>query len=142
MLKSKIKETLRRMHAKQPHPPANEAEAIQTAKNNLIRPHLETLILARLSAGGTSSYAIAQSIQEESGGRIQIPEGSMYPALNRMLEQGYLTKHEPESGGGRPRICYQITPAGRVRLHALLNVFEDVCAGCEECFASLRGLRP
>lgn len=89
----------------------------------------ECLILARLSKSDTYGYEISQSIKAYSGGCFRIPEGAMYPTLYRMLGRGYITDYTFDSGKRQLRVYYQITPAGRNRLKALMNAYGEAHTG-------------
>ena len=85
----------------------------------------ECLILACLSKGDRYGYEISQSIKAYSGGCFRIPEGSMYPTLYRMLDRGYITSYNSDGEKRQLRIYYQITPAGRDHLKALMDAYGE-----------------
>jgi DNA-binding PadR family transcriptional regulator len=79
---------------------------------DLLRGHLDGLLLAVLADAPGHGYELAQRLRQRSGGDVGVPEGSMYPALHR-LERGGLVRSAWSDGGGRRRRVYSITPAGR-----------------------------
>jgi len=80
--------------------------------------------LARL--GPMHGYGIAQHIQQMSEAVLQVEEGSLYPALQRMLMKGWVVAEWGQSENHRRARYYQLTPAGRKQLAAELTDFERV----------------
>ena len=70
------------------------------------------LLLAILSEGPAHGYAVIDSLRQRSGGLFDLPEGTIYPALHRLENQGLLRSHWLEDSGRRKRI-YQLTPKGQ-----------------------------
>src|SRR5881398_2999989 len=77
---------------------------------------LYMLVLRTLSRGPLHGYAIARRIQEASERGLQIEDGSLYPALNRMLVKGWLSAEWGVSENNRKARFYRLTPAGRKQL--------------------------
>lgn len=80
--------------------------------------------LARL--GPMHGYGIAQHIQQTSEDVLQVEEGSLYPALQRMLIKGWVTAEWGQSENNRRARFYRLTPAGRKQLTLELSQFEKV----------------
>ncbi len=80
--------------------------------------------LARL--GPMHGYGIAQHIQQISEDVLQVEEGSLYPALQRMLIKGWLKAEWGQSENNRRARYYRLTPAGRKQLSAEISEFEKV----------------
>lgn len=80
-----------------------------------LKGHLDLLLLAVLEKGPAHGYVIIDMLRERSGGTFDLPEGTIYPALHRMEENGLLSSHWTENGGRRRRI-YQLTSEGRLAL--------------------------
>lgn len=137
MFKAKILEIVNRTKSKWNPPPVSEEEAIQKAKDNFMKPHIETLILSRLSHSDSYGYEIAQFVKKASGGRFRIPEGAMYPSLYRMLGRGYITDCRSESGEKPLCVHYKITSDGRVYLNALLEAYEEAQSVFTDCLTAL-----
>lgn len=90
---------------------------------------LYLLILKTLARSGElHGYEIANSIQQISDDVLQIEEGSLYPALQRMLIKGWVTAKWGTTAGNRRARYYRLTPAGRKQLEIELSVFERVMA--------------
>lgn len=73
---------------------------------------LPTLILEALASEPSHGYLIAQQIKERSKGVLDFKEGTLYPALHKLENQGLVESFE-ETEKGRPRRCYRITKSGR-----------------------------
>lgn len=74
-------------------------------------------------------YALAQNIKVMSNDLLQIEEGSLYPALQRLLKAGFLKSEMGLSARGRPVRVYKLTAAGRKRLEEERSSFEKMFAG-------------
>jgi transcriptional regulator len=85
---------------------------------------LHLLILKTLVRLGTAhGYGIAQYIQQISENVLQVEEGSLYPALQRMLIKGWIAAEWGQSENNRRARFYKITPAGRKQLGRELSEF-------------------
>src|SRR5204862_105651 len=82
----------------------------------LLHGTLETLILKTLAHGRLHGYAIARWLEERTGDVLQIEDGSLYPALYRMEQRGWIHADWGTSELGRKAKFYAMTPAGRKRL--------------------------
>jgi PadR family transcriptional regulator PadR len=80
--------------------------------------------LARL--GPLHGYGIAQYIQQTSDDVLQVEEGSLYPALQRMLIKGWVVAAWAQSENNRRARYYRLTPAGRKQLDLELSEFDRV----------------
>ena len=77
---------------------------------------LHLLILRSLSAGPMHGYAIAKRIKEASRSALTVEEGSLYPALNRMLVKGWLSAEWGTSENNRKARFYRLTRTGKAQL--------------------------
>lgn len=88
---------------------------------------LYMLILKTLARDGQKhGYEIASSIQQISDDILQVEEGSLYPALQRMLLKGWVTAEWGVTAGNRRARYYRLTSAGRKQLHAELEQYQRV----------------
>jgi transcriptional regulator len=88
---------------------------------------LQLLILKTLAtAGELHGFEIAESIQRQSAGVLTIEEGSLYPALQRLLVQGWVSAEWGTTAGNRRARYYQLTRAGHKQLDAELSQFQRV----------------
>jgi transcriptional regulator len=85
---------------------------------------LEMLILKTLSRGSNHGYGIAQHIQSVSEDALKIGEGSLYPALQRLLVNSWVEAEWGISESNRKARIYKLTPAGRKRLAEERRTFD------------------
>ena len=74
---------------------------------------LEVLILRSLALGPNHAYGIAQFLKQRSDREFLVDNGSLYPALQRLLQRGWIVAQWKTSPNGRRAKYYQLTPAGR-----------------------------
>jgi len=88
--------------------------SVYSARMNagFLRGHLEGLLLAVLTDEPGHGYALSQRLAARSGGELAVPEGSLYPALQRLEGRGLVTSSWVVSDGRRRRI-YRLAPGGR-----------------------------
>lgn len=84
--------------------------------NDLVQGTLDLLILKTLSLEAMHGWAIAKRIQQVSGEVLQVQQGSLYPALHRLEQQGWIKARWAESETGRQAKFYVLTAAGRKQL--------------------------
>jgi len=87
---------------------------------------LYMLILKTLSRGAMHGYGIAQHIQQISEDVLQVEEGSLYPALQRMLIKGWVAAEWAQTENNRRARYYRLTPAGRKQLNYEVSEFDRV----------------
>ncbi len=85
-------------------------------KSDLPQGTLDLLILQVVAAGPIHGYAIAQRLQLISRDVVQVPQGSLYPALHRLENRGLLTADWKTSDTGRDSKFYRLTRKGRTQL--------------------------
>jgi transcriptional regulator len=83
---------------------------------DLIPGTLDMLILKAVSLGPLHGYGVLVRIQQITGGALQIPQGSLYPALYRLENQGQITYEWGQSENNRKAKYYKLSAAGRKRL--------------------------
>jgi transcriptional regulator len=84
--------------------------------NDLVQGTLDLLILRTVSLQDMHGWAIAKRIQQISGEVLQVQQGSLYPALHRLEQQGWIQAKWGESETGRQAKFYSLTAAGRGQL--------------------------
>src|SRR3981081_4025176 len=87
---------------------------------------LYMLVLRTLSRGPLHGYAIARRIKVHSADTLQIEDGSLYPALNRMLVKGWLAAEWGISENNRKARFYRLTPLGRKQLEREAKEFDKL----------------
>src|SRR6266849_11025825 len=85
-------------------------------KSDLPQGTLDLLILKTVALGPVHGYAIAQRLQQISGDVVQVPGGSLYPALHRLENRNLLTAEWRETETGREAKFYRLTAKGRRQL--------------------------
>ena len=92
--------------------PSNPRYMIILMTNEALKGHLDLLLLAILADGPAHGYAIIESLRQRSSGLFDLPEGTVYPALHRLENQGLLSSNWSEDAVRR-RKTYHLTPAGQ-----------------------------
>ncbi len=87
-------------------------------KSDLPQGTLDLLILKTVAIGPVHGYAIAQRLQQISRDVVQVPGGSLYPALHRLENRKLLTAEWRQTETGREAKFYRLTRSGRVHLQA------------------------
>jgi PadR family transcriptional regulator, regulatory protein PadR len=98
------------------------------SKNELLPGTLEMLILQTLTRGAMHGYGIALHIQETTDDVLQVEEGSLYPALQRLLLKGWVKGEWGTSENNRRARYYTLTPAGRKQLGVEAENFNRMIA--------------
>ena len=101
------------------------------AKNEMLPGTLGMLILRVLQPGSLHGYAIAQRIHQLSNDLLQVEEGSLYPALQRLLIKGWVKAEWGISETNRKVRFYRLTPPGRKQLQSELDDFDRVLQGIQ-----------
>ena len=99
---------------------------------DLLQGTLDMLILKAVSLGPLHGYGVLLRIQQISSGRLEIQQGSLYPALFRLEHQGLIAGEWGESENKRRAKSYSLTPAGRRRFQEQTrdwNRMADIIAG-------------
>ena len=97
------------------------------AKSELLRGTLDMLILKVVALGPSHGYAIAQRLQQISKDFFQVHQGSLYPALHRLEDRGWLQAEWKESETGREAKFYALTTKGRRQMNTEVVNWERLC---------------
>ena len=89
---------------------------MEQEKSEVLKGTLDMLILKVVAIGPLHGYAISQRLQQMSKDFFQVPEGSLYPALHRLEDRGWLQAKWQETETGRDAKFYSLTRAGRKQL--------------------------
>jgi len=101
-------------------------------EGEMLKGHLDMIVLAALSSGPAHGYAVIQEIRRRSGGAFELPEGTIYPALHRLEQAGLLSSRWMAGESGRQRRVYSLTRRGRGALadkRAVWRRFTDAIDG-------------
>jgi transcriptional regulator len=93
---------------------------------DLLPGTLDLLVLRTLTRGPMHGYGIAQRVKEVSGEVLQVGESSLYPALQRLLLDGFVKAEWGASENNRRARFYRLTPSGHRRLAAERREFERI----------------
>jgi PadR family transcriptional regulator, regulatory protein PadR len=108
-------------------------------EGEMLKGHLDMIVLAALSAGPAHGYAVIEEIKRRSGQAFDLPEGTVYPVLHRLEQAGLLASRWVTAESGRRRRVYTLTRSGDralVERRALWQQFSDAIGGL------LEGTRP
>lgn len=101
------------------------------AQNAFRRGVMSLVILSLLTREDMYGYQLVQETERASGGRIITQEGSLYPVLYKLLDQGLISDRKEKVGKRMTRIYYHLEPAGRERLHELIREFNEISIGMQ-----------
>jgi PadR family transcriptional regulator PadR len=96
-------------------------------KAEQLKGHLDALLLAAMESGPRHGYAVMEALRETTGGRLDLPTGTIYPALHRLESAGLIAGSWSLSGGRRRR-CYTLTEAGKNALSGRRADWRDFAA--------------
>jgi transcriptional regulator len=96
------------------------------AKTEFLKGTLDMLILKVVALGPIHGYAISQRIQQISRDLFQVQQGSLYPALHRLEDRGWLAAEWRQTETGRDAKFYTLTRKGRKQLEAEIRNWEQI----------------
>lgn len=103
--------------------------APDNGQNTFRRGVLSLVILGLLRKEDMYGYQLVQETQRQSGGRITTQEGSLYPVLYKLVDQGLISDRRVQVGKRMTRVYYHLEPAGEQRLQELLREYEETSRG-------------
>jgi PadR family transcriptional regulator, regulatory protein PadR len=89
-----------------------EIERVTDMEGEMLKGHLDMIVLAALSSAPAHGYAVIEEIRRRSGKAFDLPEGTIYPALHRLQQAGFLSSRWVTSESGRRRRVYALTRSG------------------------------
>jgi PadR family transcriptional regulator PadR len=98
-------------------------------KNDVLQGTLDLLVLKTLQRGPMHGYGIASHIERISNELLRVEEGSLYPALHRMEQDGWIRAEWKASETGRQAKFYRITRSGRAQLAKEEDRWQNLAAG-------------
>ncbi len=108
------------------------------ARLEMMQGTLDLIILRTLRWGPRHGHGIAKFIQQTSGDAFKIEHGSLYPALQRLLQEGWITAEWGTSANNRKAKFYRLTPAGRKQLSAEESKWDRFSDAVARILASAR----
>lgn len=99
------------------------------AQNSFRRGVMSLVILGLLKREDMYGYQLVQETERVSGGRIVTQEGSLYPVLYKLVDQGLISDRRVQVGRRMTRVYYHLEPAGEQRFAELLREYEEITQG-------------
>lgn len=99
------------------------------AQNSFRRGVMSLVILSLLKREDMYGYQLVQETAASSGGRLTTQEGSLYPVLYKLQEQGLISDKRVLVGKRMTRVYYHLEPAGEERLRELIQEYREVTQG-------------
>src|SRR5260370_29594229 len=96
-------------------------------EGEMLKGHLDMIVLAALAAGPAHGYAVIEEIRRRSGQAFDLPEGTIYPALHRLEQAGLLSSRWVVADSGRQRRVYTLTRRGERALTERRAVWRQFC---------------
>src|SRR5438132_10517544 len=107
-------------------------------EGEMLKGHLDMIVLAALSAGPAHGYAVIEAIKRRSAGAFDLPEGTIYPVLHRLEQAGLLAGRWVTADSGRRRRVYAITKRGQRELGERRAVWEQFAGAIGSLFKGSR----
>jgi PadR family transcriptional regulator, regulatory protein PadR len=108
-------------------------------EGEMLKGHLDMIVLAALTNGPAHGYAIIQEIHRRSAGAFDLPEGTVYPVLHRLEKNGLLSSRWTTAESGRKRRTYTLTRQGRQALTSHRAVWQRFVAAVSGLFGEASG---
>jgi PadR family transcriptional regulator len=96
--------------------------------NDLVQGTLDLLILKMLTLEPMNGWAVGQRLKELSAEALQVSDGSLYPALHKLEQQGWVTSEWRQSDNNRRAKFYSLTGAGRKQLKVEVRNWDRIAA--------------
>lgn len=107
-----------------------------TEKNALYQGTLDLLIFQSVSAQALHGWGISRWLETKSGGHLNVPQGSLYPALHRLESQGLLRSKWMKTPEGRKAKYYSLTQKGKKALSVTRSRWEDYSAAVSKIMSA------
>lgn len=101
----------------------------ESLQNNFKKGATTLCILALLQRGDMYGYQLVQAMNQESNGKFVLQEGTLYPVLYRLQDQGYISDHKVLVGKRMTRVYYHLEPAGERYLVQIRQEYETISSG-------------
>lgn len=112
--------------------------AADSSQNSFRRGVLSLVILALLKREDMYGYQLVQETAASTGGRIVTQEGSLYPVLYKLLDQGLISDRKVVVGRRMTRVYYHLEPAGEKRLRELTEEYQQITEGIQMLTEGIR----
>ena len=101
----------------------------ENMQNTFRRGIMSLVVLSLLKKEDMYGYQLVTEAEKQSGGRIVTQEGSLYPVLYKLVDQGFISDRKVQVGKRMTRVYYHLEPAGELRLAELTRDYEAVTQG-------------
>jgi PadR family transcriptional regulator, regulatory protein PadR len=112
------------------------------ARIELLQGTLDLLILRTLGSGPIHGHAIAKAIERGSDDVLQVEQGSLYPALHRLIKRGWITYEEGISDNNRRAKFYRLTTKGSKQLHVETHRWDRLAQAIARILRPAVGVTP
>ncbi len=109
------------------------------ARPELLQGTLDLLILRTLRLGPAHGHAVAKAIERNSEDVLQVEQGSLYPALHRLIKRGWITWEDGTSENNRKAKYYRLTEKGRRQLRIETNRWDKLAAAISRILRPVAG---
>lgn len=103
--------------------------AVDNGQASFRRGVMSLVILSLLKREDMYGYQLVQETEKSSGGRLTTQEGSLYPVLYKLLDQGYISDRKVLVGKRMTRVYYHLEPKGEEKRKELVREYEEVTMG-------------
>lgn len=103
--------------------------AADNGQSSFRRGAMSLVLVALLRREDMYGYQLVQETERASGGRLTTQEGSLYPVLYKLLDQGLISDKKVLVGKRMTRIYYHLEPSGEKRLEELIAEYEEITRG-------------
>lgn len=111
----------------------------KSQKNEMLQGTLDMLILRTLITGPAHGHTVAHVIEHTSDEVLQVEQGSLYPALHRLEDRGWVSSYWGASENNRKAKFYKLTPAGRKQLLAETNRWRQLVGAIGRVLGEAQG---
>ena len=105
---------------------------MRAPRPDLLQGTLDLLVLKSVSGGPLHGWAISKRIRQMSGSVLTVHQGSLYPALYRLEDRGWISARNAVSPEGRRIRVYRLTPAGRRQLSGEITLWQRFAAAMNQ----------
>jgi transcriptional regulator len=114
----------------------DKVSGMVVSRTDLLQGTLDLLILKSLAAGPMHGWAVSKRIRQISSEVLTVNQGSLYPALYRLEDRGWIASTAAESLEGRPIRLYRLTPSGRRQLSGEIEAWRAFSAAVNRVVAA------
>lgn len=95
-------------------------------RSDILRGHIDAIILQILSEGDSYGYEISKAIEKKTDHQLQVKEGTLYAVFQRLEKKNYIASYQGERTHGGKRKYYMLTVTGRTYLAELVEEWQEI----------------